>query len=64
MIQIDKEIEDTLTYEEQQKINLIQVVSLNKKEKPFSVWNVFDIFKNVEPIGDASQKKNITRCSF
>ena len=44
MINVDnhEEIEDTLTHEEQQKISSIQVVSL---VKPFSIWNIFDMFK-------------------
>jgi hypothetical protein len=55
--------EDTLTHEEQQKINSIQVVSLSKL-KPFSVWNIFGVFKNVEPIVDASQKKTLQDAPF
>ena len=55
--------EDTLTHEEQQKINSIQVVSLSKL-KPFSVWNIFGMFKNVEPIVDASQKKTLQDAPF
>jgi hypothetical protein len=66
MIQIDdthvEEIEDTLTHEEQQKINSIQVVSLVKE--PFSLWNVFGMFKHVEPIIDASQKKTLQDAPF
>ena len=58
---LDEEIEDTLTHEEQQKIDSIQVVSLVKE--PFSVWNVFDIFKNVH-IVDASQKKTLQDAPF
>ncbi len=63
----DEEIEDTLTHEEQQKINSIQVVSLvkpNKESNPFSVWNVFGIFKLVEPIFDTSQKKTLQDAPF
>ena len=55
--------EDALTHEEQQKINSIQVVSLSKL-KPFSVWNIFGMFKNVEPIVDASQKKTLQDAPF
>lgn len=55
--------DDTLTHEEQQKINSIQVVSLSKL-KPFSVWNIFGMFKNVEPIVDASQKKTLQDAPF
>ena len=60
----DEEIEDTLTHEEQQKIDSIQVVTISKNEKPFSVWNVFDVFKNVEPIVDTSQKKTLQDAPF
>ena len=60
----DEEIEDTLTHEEQQKIDSIQVVTLNKKEKPFSVWNIFDVFKHAEPLVDASQKKTLQDAPF
>lgn len=56
-----EEIEDHLTHEEQQKIDSIQVVRLNKK--PFSVWDVFDMFKNV-PIVDTSQKKTLQDAPF
>jgi hypothetical protein len=55
--------EDALTHEEQQKINSIQVVSLSKL-KPFSVWNVFGMFKSVEPIIDTSQKKTLQDAPF
>ena len=55
--------EDTLTHEEQQKINSIQVVSLSKP-KPFSVWNVFGMFKNVEQIVETSQKKTLQDAPF
>ncbi len=69
MINENEEIEDTLTQEEQEKINSIQLISLfksNKKEesKPFGVWNIFDIFKNVEPIIDSSQKKTLQDAPF
>jgi hypothetical protein len=57
---LDEEIEDTLTQEEQQKITSIQLASLvkpskNVEYKPFSLWNVFDIFKNVPPIVESLQ---------
>jgi hypothetical protein len=67
MINEDEEIDDTLlTHEEQQKINSIQLISLSKKEetKPFSVWSVFGLFKNVEPIVAASQKKTLQDAPF
>lgn len=64
MTQVDDTLDDdTLTHEEQQKINSIQVVSLSKL-KPFSVWNIFGMFKNVEPIVDASQKKTLQDAPF
>ena len=63
MIRIDEEIEDTLTHEEQQKIDSIQVVTLSKNEKPFSVWNVFDIFKNT-PIVEAPVKQTLQDAPF
>ena len=58
MINEDEDIEDNLTHEEQEKINSIQLVSLfksnkNEESKPFSLWNVFDIFKNEQPIVQA-----------
>ena len=62
MINVDhlEEIEDTLTHEEQQKISSIQVVSL---VKPFSLWNIFDLFKNVpsQPHTLQDAPFNITR---
>lgn len=68
MIQIDdkhdEEIEDTLTCEEQQKIDSIQVVSLSKNEKPFSLWNVFDVFKNVQPIVEKPVKQTLQEAPF
>ena len=59
----DEEIEDTLTHEEQQKIDSIQVVSLNKNEKPFSLWNIFDIFKHA-PIVEAPVKQTLQDAPF
>ena len=59
---IDDEIEDTLTPEEQQKIDSIQKVSFvqpDKKEepkpkineqKPVSIWSIFGFSQNVNPI--------------
>lgn len=50
--------EETLTHEEEQKINSIQVVSFvpEQKETPkpvenksYSIWSVFNIFKNINP---------------
>jgi len=71
MIQIDEkddeEIEETLTQEEYQKINSIQVVSLVKPKEEsnlFSVWNVFGMFKHIEPIADISQKKTLQDAPF
>jgi hypothetical protein len=63
----DEEIDDTLTHEEQQKINSIQVVALVKPKEesnPFSIWNVFGMFKHVEPIADVSQKKTLQDAPF
>ena len=57
----DEEIEDTLTHEEQQKINSIQVVLLSKE--PFSVWNIFDIFKNAS-IVEAPVKQTLQDAPF
>jgi hypothetical protein len=68
MIQTDEEYdEETLTQEEYQKINSIQVVALVKPKEesnPFSVWNVFGMFKHVEPIADVSQKKTLQDAPF
>jgi len=73
MIQTDvkhaEEIDDSLTHEEQQKINSIQVLALvkpnkNEESNPFSVWNVFGIFKHIEPIADVSQKKTLQDAPF
>ena len=65
MIQIDdkhdEEIEDTLTHEEQQKIDSIQVVSLVKE--PFSLWNIFDVFKHA-PIVEAPVKQTLQDAPF
>ena len=65
MIQIDdkhdEEIEDTLTHEEQQKIDSIQVVSLVKE--PFSLWNVFDVFKHA-PIVEKPVKQTLQEVPF
>jgi len=63
----DEEIDDTLTHEEQQKINSIQVVSLVKPKEEsnsFSVWNIFGMFKNIEPNVDSSQKKTLQDAPF
>ena len=59
----DEEIEDTLTHEEQQKINSIQVVSLSKNVEPFSVWNIFDVFKHAQPI-EAPVKQTLQDAPF
>jgi hypothetical protein len=69
MINENEEIEETLTQEEYQKINSIQVVSLvkpSKKEESnsFNLWNVFGMFKHIEPIVDASQKKTLQDAPF
>jgi len=69
MINEDEDIDDTLTHEEKQKIDSIQVVSLvksnkNEKSNTFSVWNVFGMFKNVELIVDESQKKTLQDAPF
>ena len=68
MIQTDEEYdEETLTQEEYKKINSIQVVALVKPKEesnPFSVWNVFGMFKHVEPIADVSQKKTLQDAPF
>ena len=68
MIQTDEEYdEETLTQEEYQKINSIQVVALVKPKEesnPFSVWNVFGMFKHVEPIAVVSQKKTLQDAPF
>jgi hypothetical protein len=45
----DEELEETLTQDEQQKIDSLQLVP-PKEDKPFSVWNVFDIFKNAPSV--------------
>lgn len=65
----DEEIEDTLTHEEQEKINSIQLVSLfksnkNEESKSFSLWNVFDIFKNEQPIIQAPVKQTLQEAPF
>jgi hypothetical protein len=68
MIQTDEEYdEETLTQEEYKKINSIQVVALVKPKEesnPFSVWNVFGMFKHIEPIVDTSQKKTLQDAPF
>jgi hypothetical protein len=68
MIQTDEEYdEETLTQEEYQKINSIQVVALVKPKEesnPFSIWNVFGMFKHVEPIAVVSQKKTLQDAPF
>jgi hypothetical protein len=72
MINEDEDIDDTLTHEEKQKIDSIQVVSLvkpneetkNVESTPFSVWNVFGMFKNVETIVDPSQKRTLQDAPF
>ena len=68
MIQRNEEYdEETLTQEEHQKINSIQVIALVKPKEesnPFSVWNVFGMFKHIEPIVDASQKKTLQDAPF
>jgi hypothetical protein len=57
MRNLEDEIEDTLSPEEQQKIDSIQIVSFVQKEEPkpepFSIWSIFgfnQINQNVNPI--------------
>jgi hypothetical protein len=68
MIQTDEEYdEETLTQEEYKKINSIQVVALVKPKEEsntFSIWNVFGMFKHVEPIAVVSQKKTLQDAPF
>ena len=65
---MDEEIEDSLTHEEQQQIESIQLVKLVqpsiKEEKPFSLWNVFGMFDNVTPIVEASRACTLQDAPF
>lgn len=55
---LNEEIDDILTLEEQNKLNSIEIISYLPEEKTpttvnenktFNFWSIFDIFKNVNP---------------